>query len=145
MREQEVKTVCRQLKLSKKVVNELTNSSTFERNIPSLIDIDIYGGLKALNGNKGNIEEAYKNTGIKYVAERIKHYLFETKIARNIFVEYSLVSSTLDPTDPDKLQCCSFIINKDNGFKTRIEKYYTSCIDKTENELAFKHFLSHIH
>ena len=135
MKEQEIKKVSRQLKLSRKIVNELINSSTFEKSIQELIDIDIYKGIKSLNTRSGNVKDVFKYTGIEYVADRVRHYLLQTNIARNIFVEYSLVSSTLDPDDPDKLQCCSFIINKDERFKVNIEKYYTSCIDKTEKDL----------
>ena len=68
--------------------------------------------------------------GVKYVLNRIQHYLLTPKFASNVLVEYSMLSSTLEPSNPDKLQCVSFVVG-DNGFKNRINSYYTECIRQT--------------
>jgi len=58
----------------------------------------------------------------------------------NIFVEYSLVASTLDPVSRGKLQCCSFVTGGNYGtesdeyFKERIGKYYAAAIDKIDDD-----------
>lgn len=58
----------------------------------------------------------------------------------NVFVEYSLVASTLDPVSQGKLQCCSFITKGGEGkvidmdFVNAIGKYYSAAIDKVETD-----------
>lgn len=96
-----------------------------------LIDVDIYQGIKSLKKETEISSDTFRNSGIKYIAKLIRRYFIDTNIAKNIMVEYSLVASTLDPDDPDKLQCCSFIISDDAEFKSKIEEYYTACIDET--------------
>ena len=102
-------------------VKELLNTSYFENSMSDLIAVDIYNGINEFKGVSSAktqsekdelISRAFKDTGIKYVSERIKHYLIDSKIAKNVLVEYSLISSTVNPQDPDKLQCCSFILCK---------------------------------
>lgn len=124
-------------------VKELLNTSYFENSMSDLITVDIYNGInefkeipniKSQSEREELISRAYKDTGIKYVSERIKHYLIDSKIAKNVLVEYSLISSTLNPQDPDKLQCCSFILTKDDRFKKNVEDYYTACIAETVKE-----------
>lgn len=124
-------------------VKELLNTSYFENSISDLIAIDIYKGIsefnevskaKSLSEKDSLICKAYYDTGIKYISSRIKHYLIDSKIAENVMVEYSLISSTLNPQDPDKLQCCSFILTKDESFKKKVEDYYTACIAETVKE-----------
>lgn len=75
--------------------------------------------------------EATKKSGVDYVRSRIEHYLFGLRIAKNVLVEYSLLSSTLEPTNPDKLQCISFMKGELN-FIDNVGKYYKACIDQTE-------------
>lgn len=131
------------------LTKELTNSSEFERNITQpqntedlekLVNVDIFKGIQELlNLTKdgiGDISSAYKMSGIQYASQRIRHYLVESKIANKVLVEYSLLSSTLNPDNPDKLQCCSFIIDtqkegSESAFKKSVEKWYTKCIDYT--------------
>lgn len=114
----------------------------FEDNIVDMVNIDIDNGVKILKDiredqkegksiDKVKLENAFVNTGIKYISSIVQHYLIESKIAKNVLVEYSLLSSTLDPKNDDKLQCCSFIICEDETFKEKAEKYYASCIGKT--------------
>lgn len=130
---------------SRKLVEELNpdNNSTFENEIDEIInDVDICEGVKDLleleNGSsKEEKEEAIRKSGIKYVKRRIQHYLVDSKISSRVSVEYSLLSSTLDPKNPDKLQCCSFVIG-DNDFVSAIDNYYTSCIDYTADEKTGK-------
>lgn len=87
------------------------------------------------NINSGNSNdrstEATQKAGIDYVRGRIEHYLLGLGLAKNVLVEYSLLSSTLEPTNPDKLQCISFM-RGDDDFIDKIGKYYKSCIDQTE-------------
>lgn len=121
-------------------VKELLNTSYFENSMSDLIAVDIYNGINEFKGVSSAktqsekdelISRAFKDTGIKYVSERIKHYLIDSKIAKNVLVEYSLISSTLNPQDPDKLQCCSFILSKEDRFRKNVEDYYTACIAET--------------
>lgn len=121
-------------------VKELKNSSDFEDNLRKLINVDIYKGIKIFKELQGVeskstkkrlVKSAYEYTGIKYISKRIQHYLIESGVAKSVMVEYSLLSSTLNPQDPDKLQCCSFIITEDQGFRKGIENYYTACIAAT--------------
>lgn len=74
-----------------------------------------------------------KIPGIDFVRSRIEHYLVKSGITKNILVEYSLLSSTLEPTNPDKLQCISFVLGE-KDFKKRINTYYTESIRKTNSE-----------
>ena len=127
-----------------KLSNELdcNNNSTFEDTINELIDVDIYEGISSLlkftdDGDKCDDsikESAYSKSGIKHVEERIRHYLIDSNIASSVLVEYSLLSSTLSPKNPDKLQCCSFIISDDPSFKEEVNWFYTKCISETENK-----------
>jgi hypothetical protein len=87
-------------------------------------------------GNSQSIDnlsgkDAIKKSGIDYVQSRIEHYLLGLGIAKNILVEYSLLSSTLEPTNPDKLQCISFM-KGDDDFISNVGKFYKACIDQTE-------------
>ena len=137
--------VKRELLDSRKLVEELNpdNNSTFENEIDEIInDVDICEGVKDLleleNGSSiEDKEEAIRKSGIKYVKRRIQHYLIDSKISSRVSVEYSLLSSTLDPENPDKLQCCSFVIG-DEDFVSAIDDYYTSCIDYTADEKTGK-------
>lgn len=124
-------------------LKELLNTSYFEESMSDLIAVDIFNGInefkgvpnaKSLSEKEELINRAYKDTGIKYVSERIKHYLIDSKIAKNVLVEYSLISSTLNPQDPDKLQCCSFILTEEDRFRKNVEDYYTACIAETVNK-----------
>lgn len=124
-------------------VKELLNTSFFESSMSDLIAVDIYNGINEFKGVSSAktqsekdelISRAFNDTGIKYVSERIKHYLIDSKIAKNVLVEYSLLSSTLNPQDPDKLQCCSFILSKEDRFRKNVEDYYTACIAETVNK-----------
>lgn len=76
------------------------------------------------------LPEEMVKAGVKYVLSRIKHYLLTPKLASNVLVEYSMLSSTLEPSNPDKLQCVSFVVGE-NDFKDRINSYYTECIRQT--------------
>lgn len=155
MTEQKIKGILRALNanIQDEFIKEMTNSSTFEDNISNLLSVDICKGVDELieytrNGNEKNAESAYVNSGIKYISERIKHYLIDTKIAKNVLVEYSLISSTLNPERPGKLQCCSFIIGGEK-FKTKVDKVYTRCIEQTEKKKKISiyqhpHFLYNI-
>lgn len=133
-----------------KVLAELNpnNNSEFENQLPAIVDdADIFQGTIDLgnlstsakdsegtgdltdthNSNK----ETTKKSGIDYVQSRIEHYLIKLGLAKNVMVEYSLLSSTLEPTNPDKLQCISFM-EGDDDFIDNIGKYYKACIDQTE-------------
>ena len=101
-----------------------------------LNDVDIYDGIHQLmtftkNGDSLILNDAIKMSGIKYISNIIKKYL--EPFSENFFVEYSLISSTLNPKDPDKLQCCAFAIG-DETFRDCVDNYYTQCIDKTEED-----------
>ena len=116
----------------------MTNSSVFEDNVSSLLNVDICKGVDELieytkNGDEKIADSAYVNSGIKYISERVKHYLIDTKIAKNVLVEYSLLSSTLNPERPGKLQCCSFVLGNEK-FKTKVDRVYTRCIEHTEKK-----------
>ena len=119
MKEQEIRDILRVLNATQQdqFVKEMTNSSVFEDNVSNLLNVDICKGVDELieytnNGDEKIAESAYTNSGIKYISERVKHYLIDTKIAKNVLVEYSLLSSTLNPKRPGKLQCCSFVWGK---------------------------------
>ena len=134
------------------LTKELTNSSEFEKNITQplntedleeLVNVDIFKGIQELinltKDGTGDISSAYKMSGIQFASRRIRHYLVESGIANKVLVEYSLLSSTLNPEKPDKLQCCSFVIDTekkgpDSAFKDAIEKWYTKCIDYTAEQ-----------
>lgn len=155
MTEQEIKGILRALNATKQdeFIKEMTNSSVFEDNVSNLLNVDIYKGVKELidytnDGDIKKAESAYINSGIKYISERIKHYLIDTKIAQNVLVEYSLLSSTLNPERPGKLQCCSFVIGS-KKFKNKVDKVYTHCIEETEKKKKISiyqhpHFLYNI-
>jgi len=132
-----------------KFSSELTNSSTFEKSMSSLLDVDIYKGITELinltKNKKCNEESAFKDSGIEFVSNRIKHYLISSQLAKNVLVEYSLLSSTLNPENPDKLQCCSFVIDKDNTFKEFVERWYTACINYTADKDKGKGFSIYQH
>lgn len=122
----------------KKLGKELNpeNNSTFEKELDYIRDnVDISAGVEKLlkYTEKGKYEDAgpaYTQSGIEYIKKRIIHYLIDSGIANNVLVEYSLLSSTLNPNNPDKLQCCSFLIGE-SGFKEKVGRYYTLCIDYT--------------
>lgn len=100
-----------------------------------LVKVDLYDGINKLRqytqlGDAQVKDDAYKKSGIEYISRLAKHYLVESKIAKNIMVEYSLLSSTLDPAYPNELQCCSFALG-DNDFRESIDKEYSDCIAKT--------------
>ena len=128
-----------------------------------LIKVDICKGineLKRLKDPKLNGEQkkeltiaAYEHSGIKIVYEKLikgevgvknnktlsgflKNVVGDQPV--NILVEYSLLPSTLDPKDPNKLMCCSFLVENDGDgkfeFKRRVEAEYTKCIEKTAEE-----------
>lgn len=112
-------------------------NTEFLKKVNILTKVDVCSELKALN------EKKYKSlksdasrieSGIEFLINQVHDQLGDK--ADKIFVEYSFVASTLDPEDPDKLQCCSFIISKDdNGsFRENVERYYTACIEKTVRE-----------
>ena len=86
-------------------------------------------GLQSAPKEASTCEET-KISGIDFVRSRIEHYLVETGITKNILVEYSLLTSTLEPTNPDKLQCISFVLGEED-FKKKINTYYTECIRQT--------------
>lgn len=147
MKEQEIKEILRGLKgnsnekefgILEKLAKELNpdNNSTFEKELAHIRDnVDISAGVEKLleytkYGKYEDAESAYTKSGIEYVKKRISHYLIDSGIANNILVEYSLLSSTLNPNNPDKLQCCSFLIGEDS-FKEKVSQYYTLCIDYT--------------
>lgn len=127
--------------LRNKISGELNtcNVSTFESSIDELIGVDIYEGIKCLRKftkegsscDNTTKENAYEKSGLYYVEKRIRHYLIDSDIASNVLVEYSLLSSTLNPSDPDQLQCCSFVIG-DETFKNNVNLFYTKSISKTE-------------
>jgi len=132
------KEICNVVELIQKISAELNphNNSAFEDLMVKLGDVvDIDKGVKKLlslsdeSSEEDKISAKFKS-GLDYVIRRIQHYLIESNIASNILVEYSLLSSTLDPENPDKLQCCSFVIG-DEEFKNSVDKNYTSCIDYT--------------
>ena len=130
------------------------NKSQFEKQLRSLVDgVDIIKGTKGLDGSSAELggyitdddvqsteystsEEETPATeetivaGIDFVRSRIEHYLVKPGLTKNILVEYSLLSSTLEPTNPDKLQCISFVLG-DIDFKKRINTYYTESIRQT--------------
>ena len=130
------------------------NKSQFEKQLRSLVDgVDIIKGTKGLDGSSAELggyitdddvqsteystsEEETPATeetivaGIDFVRSRIEHYLVKSGLTKNILVEYSLLSSTLEPTNPDKLQCISFVLG-DIDFKKRINTYYTESIRQT--------------
>ena len=130
------------------------NKSQFEKQLRSLVDgVDIIKGTKGLDGSSAELggyitdddvqsteystsEEETPTTeetrvaGIDFVRSRIEHYLVKPGLTKNILVEYSLLSSTLEPTNPDKLQCISFVLG-DIDFKKRINTYYTESIRQT--------------
>jgi len=110
---------------SKDLIREMTTG---------LKEVNIYKGVQLLTDftRKGDAslgEEASRKSGIDYFSRIISAYL--KPFADNILVEYSLISSTLDPKNPDKLQCCAFA-KGDKYFKECIDEYYTQCIDNTE-------------
>ena len=115
------------------------NNSTFEKELDHIRDnVDISAGIEKLlkyteYGKSEDAKSAYVKSGIEYVKNRISHYLIDSGIANNVLVEYSLLSSTLTPNDPDKLQCCSFLIGEDS-FKEKVSLFYTLCIDYTAEE-----------
>ena len=140
MKEQEIRDILRVLNVTQQdqFVKEMTNSSVFEDNVSNLLNVDICKGVDELieytnNGDEKIAESAYTNSGIKYISERVKHYLIDTKIAKNVLVEYSLLSSTLNPKRPGKLQCCSFVWGNEK-FKTKVDRVYTRCIEQTEEK-----------
>lgn len=125
------------------------NKSQFEKEINSIVDdVDIIKGTEGLDrmpAIAGDVvrEAAPEKTpltlsscdetkiaGIDFVKSRIEHYLVKSGLTKNILVEYSLLSSTLEPTNPDKLQCISFVLGGED-FKQKINTYYTECIRQT--------------
>ena len=107
--------------------------------VKELRDVDIYDGIQklikyTLNGDNGDIslvKDAYHKSGIDYISSKILNLL--KPYADNILVEYSLISSTLDPKDPDKLQCCAFAVGNP-VFRKCVDEFYTQCINFTENK-----------
>lgn len=119
--------------------------------VKELRDVDIYDGIQklikyTLNGDNGDIslvKDAYHKSGIDFISNKILNLL--KPYADNVLVEYSLISSTLDPKDPDKLQCCAFAVG-DPVFRKCVDEFYTQCINFTENKNKFSiyqhpHFL----
>ena len=101
--------------------------------LSSLLDIDLYGGIKALieytkNNNDIFKERAYKDSGIKKIQSIEDRHL--SKFVKNITVEYSLLASTLDPDNTGKLECCSFLLG-DNMFSKNVDEKYVECINQT--------------
>lgn len=110
---------------------------------PDLQGVDIYAGVREFNilqldRNVGNritperIEKASRLTGLEVVCNHVLDVLGD--VADNIMLEYSLLSSTLDPSSKDKLVCCSAILTEDKSFKEQIEQYYTPCINRVNEE-----------
>ena len=128
------------IQLIRKLSAELDshNDSTFEKSMIEICDtVDISRGVKDLLNDDVKLSTAVEKSGtaveksgIEYVISRIKHYLLDSKIAKNVLVEYSLLSSTLDPKDPDRLKCCSFAIGEES-FRKCVNDYYTLCIGYT--------------
>ncbi|MBQ9231030.1 MAG: hypothetical protein IJ190_07580 [Prevotella sp.] len=96
-------------------------------------------------------EKAYVTCGIRIIRDIILSELkravnksnnFIPDDIGNIFVEYSLVASTLDPVSQGKLQCCSFVTKGgegkeiDDDFTVSIGKYYSAAIDKVEKDFS---------
>lgn len=119
--------------------------------VKELRDVDIYDGIQklikyTLNGDNGDnslVKDAYHKSGIDFISNKILDLL--KPYADNVLVEYSLISSTLDPKDPDKLQCCAFAVG-DPAFRKCVDEFYTQCINFTENKNKFSiyqhpHFL----
>lgn len=111
------------------------NSSAEDKyvELTDLLEIDYAKGLDALvkytrEGDSNYSYSAYKDSGIEYVSILVERYL--KKYVKNILVEYSLLSSTLDPDNPGKLQCCSFVIG-DDDFRKIVDEKYSACIAHT--------------
>lgn len=126
-----------------KLIAELNNNSTFENVILEIVNsVDIFKGISELlilkdNSTDKKKNDAIKRAGIVYVKSRIEHYLKESGISDNILVEYSLLSSTLDPEAPDELKCCSFVVG-DDAFIDAVDECYTSCIEYTNDDKTGK-------
>ena len=119
----------------------------FQDKISELVDVDIYAGVKLMKkiirerkiqgkNPSEDIHDALVSTGISYISDIVSHYLLYSQTAQNVLVEYSLLSSTLDPDNRNQLQCCSFIFCEDDSFRERVEQYYTACISKTYSQFG---------
>lgn len=121
--------------LNNKIKNKESNEILDLKNmVKDLRDVDIYEGIQKLlkfttTGDYSLISEAYHKSGIDYISNKVIELL--KPFTDNILVEYSLISSTLDPKDPDKLQCCAFVVGSDS-FRECVNDFYTQCIDYTE-------------
>lgn len=121
-----------------KLLEELKSESAFENEFLDIVNnVDIYKGVDELvnlnSSNKDQLKLSAIKTGIEFIKQRIQHYFVDTNISKNILVEYSLLSSTLEPNNPDKLKCCSFIIG-DEKFLSNASNFYTICIDRTASK-----------
>ncbi len=102
--------------------------------------VDLYKGIEEFDRLKKasypNIKSKLKNavalSGIRYIQRIIEENLHG--LADNIFVEYSVLASTLDPTQLGKLVCFSYIQSKDENFRKNIENFYTACIAQTSRD-----------
>ena len=118
---------------------QLRLQSDFEAHIEALVTTDVYNGVKALQKITSSTittdHIAYKSSGMQAVFARIKRYLIDSHIAKNLVCEYSIISSTLDPFNNGKLDCCAFIYG-DQSFKDDIEQYYLNSIEKVNNDIG---------
>ena len=118
---------------------QLRLQSDFEAHIEALVTTDVYNGIKALQKITSSTittdHIAYKSSGMQAVFARIKRYLIDSHIAKNLVCEYSIISSTLDPFNNGKLDCCAFIYG-DQSFKDDIEQYYLNSIEKVNNDIG---------
>ena len=105
----------------------------------SLSSVDIYRGVKDLQKIEDNIIEkdnvAYVNSGISAVFGILKEHLINSGLVENILCEYSLISSTLDPFNKGKLDCCAMVYGT-SEFKDLVEKFYLKSIEITDNEIG---------
>ena len=118
---------------------QLLLQSDFEAHIEALVTTDIYKGVKALQKIASTTittdHIAYKSSGMQAMFARIKKYLIDSHIAKNLVCEYSIISSTLDPFNNGKLDCCAFIYG-DQSFKNDIECYYLDSIEQVNNKIG---------
>ncbi len=116
------------------------SSVDFQNEINTLCNVvDLDKGISLFNllneketKTKEDLIKVSKIAGIDFVQKIIEDNL--GNYADNIFVEYSILASTLDPNQLGKLICFSYIQSSESNFRSLIERNYTACIAKTKKE-----------
>lgn len=115
------------------------DTSLSQLKLDSLLSVDIYRGIKDLQNIKdGRIENnhvAYVNSGMSVVYEILKQHLINSCLVENILCEYSLISSTLDPFNKGKLDCCAMVYGT-LEFKDLVKKFYLKGIETIDKEIG---------